>query len=128
VLVVDDDPVQVALVTSFLRKAAFHVVSASSANAALAALDVAGEASQAISMLVTDLDMPGMSGRTFAKQLMAKHPALKVLYVTSDADVLFQQGRELGPNEAFLEKPVSSQVLREAVNLLLRTSLPPSGR
>jgi two-component system cell cycle sensor histidine kinase/response regulator CckA len=121
VLVVDDDPVQVALVTSFLRKAGFHVVSASSANAALTALEVAGDASQAISMLVTDLDMPGMSGRTFAKQLMVTHPGLKVLYVTSDADVLFQQGRQLGPNEAFLEKPISAQELRGAVNLLLHT-------
>jgi CheY-like chemotaxis protein len=125
VLVVDDDRGQVALVTSFLQKAGFRVVSANSAEDALAALERAGEASQAISLLVTDLDMPGMSGRTFAAQLMAKHPGLKVLYVTGNADVLFQQGRELGANEAFLEKPVSSQALREAVNLLLRTPRPP---
>ena len=95
VLVVDDDRGQVALVTSFLRKAGFRVLSANSAILALAALEVAGEASAAISLLVTDLDMPGMSGRDFAAQLMAKYPNLKVLYVTGNADVLFQQGRVL---------------------------------
>jgi two-component system cell cycle sensor histidine kinase/response regulator CckA len=120
VLVVDDDRGQVALVTSFLHKAGFRVVSANSPADVLAALEVAGEASKGISLLVTDLDMPGMSGRTLAKQLVAKHPNLKVLYVTSNADVLFQQGRALEANEAFLEKPVSGPELREAVNLLLR--------
>ena len=124
VLVVDDDRGQVALVTSFLQKAGFRVVSAQSAEDALAALERAGEASHAISLLVTDLDMPGMSGRTFAAGLMAQRPELKVLYVTGDAGVLFQQGRELGTNEAFLEKPVSAQALREAVNLLLRPPRP----
>ena len=120
VLVVDDDRVQVALVTSFLQKAGFRVVSANSAEDALAALERAGEASRAISLLVTDLDMPGMSGRAFAARLMRMHPDLKVLYVTANADVLFQQGRELGANEAFLEKPVSARSLREAVNMLLQ--------
>jgi CheY-like chemotaxis protein len=120
VLVVDDDRGQVALVTSFLRKAGYRVVSANSGEAALAALEVAGDASEAISLLVTDLDMPGMSGRAFAKQLVKKHPKLKVLYVTSNPDVLFQQGQMLEAHEAFLEKPVSAQLLREAVTLLLQ--------
>lgn len=120
VLVVDDDRGQVVLVTSLLKKSGFRVVSASSADQALAGLAAVGDASRAISLLVTDLDMPGMQGRAFAAQLMTRHPALKVLYVTANADVLFQHGRELGANEAFLEKPVSAAALREAVNLLLR--------
>lgn len=121
VLVVDDDRGQVVLVTSLLQQAGFRVVSASSADQALVGLAAAGNASEGISLLVTDLDMPGMSGRTLAAQLMARHPKLKVLYVTGNADVLFQQGRELGANEAFLEKPVSAASLRQAVNLLLQT-------
>lgn len=120
VLVVDDDRGQVALETSFLTRAGFRVISANSAIQALAALEVAGDAIQGISLLVTDLDMPGMSGRTFAAQMVAKHPNLKVLYVTGNADELFRQGSMLAAHEAFLEKPVSSEALREAVDLLLR--------
>jgi two-component system, cell cycle sensor histidine kinase and response regulator CckA len=119
VLVVDDDRAQVALVTAVLRKAGFRVLSASSPLAALAALKVAGEAIKGISVLVTDLDMPGMSGLTFAAELVTRHPGLKVLYLTAKADALFQDAPALKPHEAFLEKPVSAQALREAVNLLL---------
>lgn len=119
VLVVDDDRGQVALVSGILQKAGFRVVSAPSGVAALAALEKAGEASQAISILVTDLDMPGMTGKAFAARMKKTHPNLKVLYVTSDAEILFQGKRELGPNEAFLEKPVSAPLLKEAINLLL---------
>ena len=120
VLVVDDDRGQVAIVTTFLKQAGFRVVSANSGILALAALEAAGEASNGISLLVTDLDMPGMSGLTFAGKMVAQHPDLKVLYLTGNADRLFQQRHELKPNEAFLEKPVSAQLLREAVNFLLQ--------
>jgi DNA-binding NtrC family response regulator len=119
VLVVDDDRVQVALVTAVLRKAGFRVLSASSPIDALAALKVADEAIQGISVLVTDLDMPGMSGVAFAAEMVTRHPGLKVLYLTAKADALFQDTHALQPHEAFLEKPVSAQLLREAVNLLL---------
>ena len=121
VLVVDDDRMQVALITSFLQKAGFRVVSAISGLVALKALEAAGEASNDITLLVTDLDMPGMSGLVFAAEMRKKHPALKVLYVTARAEGLFQQGHQLTDDEAFLEKPVSPQGLREAVNLLLRS-------
>jgi two-component system cell cycle sensor histidine kinase/response regulator CckA len=119
VLVVDDDRTQVTLVTSVLQKAGFRVVSANSPLVTLAALEVAGEASGAISLLVTDVDMPGMSGVVLAAQLVAKHPDLKVLYLTGHSDALFQRTHVLKTHEAFLEKPVSANELQEAVNFLL---------
>ena len=119
VLVVDDDQIQVALVTAVLRKAGCRVLSATSPLLALEALEVAGQARQGISLLITDLEMPGMSGLALASEMVSKHPKLKVLYLTAHADALFQQTHQLKPHEAFLEKPVSAQELREAVNLLL---------
>ena len=119
VLVVDDDRIQVTLLTSLLTKAGFRVVSAPSGDHAVAALKAAGDASNAITLLVTDLDMPGMNGRQLAANMLKKHPALKVLYVTANPDGLFEPGKLLGPNESFLEKPVAPASLREAINLLL---------
>lgn len=122
VLVVDDDRVQVTLLTSYLKKAGFRVVSAPSGDHAVAALaDVDAAAVNAISLLVTDLDMPGRDGRQLAAEIRKRHPALKVLYVTGNADRLFQSGRLLGPNESFLEKPVTPELLLEAVNFLRRS-------
>jgi two-component system cell cycle sensor histidine kinase/response regulator CckA len=120
VLVVDDDRTQVALLTSFLKKAGYRVVTAPSGVSALAALEKVGNAGNDISLLVTDLDMPGMDGRAFAQEMRKQHPTLKVLYVTANANDLFQNAPLLGEGEAFLEKPVTQQVFREAVNLLLR--------
>jgi CheY-like chemotaxis protein len=123
VLVVDDDPGQVAIVTSVLGKAGFRILSASSA---LAALDVASHSDERIYLLVTDLSMPGMSGLALAAELVTKDPELKVLYLTAHADELFRQTHALKPHEAFLEKPVSANALREAVYFLLHPALPVS--
>jgi two-component system cell cycle sensor histidine kinase/response regulator CckA len=123
VLVVDDDLGQVAIVTSVLRKSGFRVLSASSG---LDALDIAGRSDERIYLLVTDLNMPNMSGLALAAKLVIKEPELKVLYLTADANELFRQAHVLKPHEAFLEKPVSAHGLREAVYFLLRQALPTS--
>jgi CheY-like chemotaxis protein len=120
VLVVDDDPGQVAIVTSVLKKAGFRVLSASSA---LAALDLAGGSGVKIYLLVTDLNMPNMSGLALAAELVTKHAELKVLYLTAHANELFRQTHALKPHEAFLEKPVSAHGLLEAVYFLLQPAL-----
>jgi two-component system cell cycle sensor histidine kinase/response regulator CckA len=116
---VDDDRMQVAILTALLKQAGFRVLAAPSGVAALAALDHAGNAVDAISLLVTDLDMPGMDGREFARHVKTQNPAIKVLFVTANPDGLFKAGRPLGDGEAFLEKPVTQPLLREAVNMLL---------
>jgi CheY-like chemotaxis protein len=123
VLVVDDDLGQVAIVTSVLRKSGFRVLSASSG---LDALDIAGRSDERIYLLVTDLNMPNMSGLALAAKLIIKEPELKVLYLTADANELFRQAHVLQSHEAFLEKPVSAHGLREAVYFLLRQALPTS--
>ena len=120
VLVVDDDPGQVALVASVLKKAGFHVLSASSA---IAALDVAAGSGARIYLLVTDLNMPNMSGLALAAELVTRHPQLKVLYLTAHANELFRETHVLKPHESFLEKPVSAHGLLEAVYFLLQPSL-----
>jgi two-component system, cell cycle sensor histidine kinase and response regulator CckA len=121
VLVVDDDRIQVTLIGSLLERAGFRVYTAPSGDHAIAAMKDAGQAITKISLLVTDLDMPGVNGRQLAADMLRRHPALKVLYVTGNADGLFAPGSLLGPNEAFLEKPVAPESLREAVNFLLHT-------
>jgi CheY-like chemotaxis protein len=120
VLVVDDDPGQVAIVSSVLKKAGFRVLTASSA---LAALDVAASSGGGLYLLITDLNMPNMSGLALAAELVTKHPGLKVLYLTAHANELFRQTHVLKPHEAFLEKPVSAHGLLEAVYFLLQPGL-----
>ena len=46
-------------------------------------------------------------------------PDLKVLYITSHADRLFEAKPQLWSGEAYLDKPFTREGLREAVALLL---------
>jgi CheY-like chemotaxis protein len=123
VLVVDDDRMQVALLTALLKRAGFRVLSAPSGVAALEALKGSGKAIEAISILVSDLDMPGMDGLEFAREIKRQNPAIRTLFVTANADALFKSGKLLGEGEAYLSKPVTEPLLREAVNMLLHGNM-----
>jgi len=69
--------------------------------------------------LITDLRMPEMQGDELARQVLAVEPDVKVLYLTSHADRLFETRAQLSPEEAYLDKPFTRGGLREAVALLL---------
>ena len=108
VLLVEDEPLVRDIMARALRKAGYRVLVAGEAREALAA---AGEDAERIDLLVTDVVMPGLSGPALAEQLFARHPALRVLFVsgyTQDAighDGVLQTGVE------FLQKPFRMGVL-----------------
>jgi len=70
------------------------------------------------SVLVADLEMPGLGGAEMVRQIRMIRPDLPVLYVTGYIDRLMD-ARPLWRREAFLEKPFSVAGFREAVSLLL---------
>jgi two-component SAPR family response regulator len=51
--------------------------------------------------------------------VLAVEPDVKVLYLTSHANRLFEIRRQPPPEEAYLDKPFTREGLREAVALLL---------
>lgn len=58
-----------------------------------------------IDLLITDVVMPGMSGRDLAGKLMPDHPDIKVLYISGyTANVIAHRGI-LEENVQFLAKP-----------------------
>jgi two-component system, cell cycle sensor histidine kinase and response regulator CckA len=57
--------------------------------------------------MVTDVIMPGMSGREVAERLQAKRPTMKVLYVSGYTDNIIAERGMLEPGMAFLQKPFS---------------------
>jgi signal transduction histidine kinase/CheY-like chemotaxis protein len=78
VLLVDDDDAVRRMTERMLARAGFAVVSAASGHEALALARSAGP----FDLLLTDMVMPGMSGRELANLLVAETPDLPVLFTS----------------------------------------------
>jgi two-component system, cell cycle sensor histidine kinase and response regulator CckA len=115
-LVEDEGSVRVP-VAEVLRKAGYTVLDAESGPMAL---QMAELEDGPIDLLVTDVVMPGMSGKELADRLAIRRPGLKVLFVsgqTENAIVdqgIVQEGVELLP------KPFTTQALLAKVDEVLR--------
>ena len=116
-LVVDDEPPILKLVTRILATENYDITAAESGD--VAAQMVSRPDYPGIDLLVTDLMMPGMTGRDLAVIVRGKYPKTRVLYVTGFADTLFKDLTELGEGESFIEKPFGTDGLLEATRLLI---------
>ncbi|MCC5849230.1 MAG: response regulator [Verrucomicrobia bacterium] len=83
------------------------------------ALRLIEEQENIIDLLLTDVVMPGMSGRELAEKLAPDYPAMKVLYMSGyTADVIASQGI-LEENVQFVSKPFSRDALARKVRGVL---------
>ena len=81
VLVVDDEAMVRTVTAKLLRVRGYAVRDADGGQAALDALDA-----EPADVVLTDLSMPGMSGRELAAEVRARFPDLPVLLITGDTD------------------------------------------
>ncbi len=115
ILAVDDEPGVLALVVRCLNDERVTLIEAPSGKQALEHI----AKQPALDLLITDLRMPEMEGDELARRVRTLMPDLKVLYLTSHADRLFEAKPQLWSEEAYLDKPFTREGLREAVALLL---------
>jgi len=111
VMVVDDDAAIARLISLTLREDGYAVRSAHDGQDALGAVSTAPP-----DLIVLDLEMPVMNGRTFFRELRARGLDMPVLIVSAFGARAGQ--RELGA-EAYLTKPFNPEDLREKVRGLL---------
>ena len=72
-----------------------------------------------IPLLVTDVMMPGISGRELADQLKFLYPAMKLLFMSGYTEDAMLRNGILGPGAAFLGKPFSPQTIARKVREVL---------
>jgi CheY-like chemotaxis protein len=118
VLLVEDEESVRQLVRETLEAKGYKVLEAEHGEAALA---MASGHHGPIDILITDVVMPGMSGRELAKQLCASDPEMKVLFLSGyTEDAIVHQG-VLEPGTAFLQKPFTLQMLSRKVREIFRS-------
>ena len=116
VLVVEDEPAVLTLSRRALEAQGYVVLAASDPAAALRVVERHGGT---IHLLLTDVVMPGLSGRELADRLTAQRPGIRVLYMSGyPGDAVVQHGT-LPLGSAFLQKPFSPDGLARKVRDVL---------
>ena len=110
-LVEDDDRVR-ALVATMLRKNGYNVLLSSAADQAL---EIALRHHGPIHLLLTDVVMPGLSGRMLSERLTSAHPETRVLYMSGySQDAVLRHGVGKSASQ-FIQKPFSVDALAHKV-------------
>jgi two-component system cell cycle sensor histidine kinase/response regulator CckA len=116
IILVDDDVFVRRSTSRALRSRGYTVLEAGDANAALRLLHDHG---REVSLLVTDVVMPGTDGRELAQAARLKRPTLDVLYMSGYTDdAVLRHGLE-HDRIPFIEKPFRSHTLASKVRHLL---------
>jgi two-component system cell cycle sensor histidine kinase/response regulator CckA len=116
ILVVEDNDQVRAVTRSILLRGGYRVLEAACGDDALRLCE---EPTTRFALLLTDVVLPGMSGRELAERLLAARPELRVLYMTGYTDDEILRDRAIGPGLALIEKPFRPEALVERVREIL---------
>jgi PAS domain S-box-containing protein len=111
-LVVEDDERVRALVANMLKKNGYNVLLASQGDQAL---EIAARYRGRIHLLLTDVVMPGISGRQLSERLTFARPDTRVLYMSGYSDDAILRHGVKSAGTHFLQKPFSIEALAEKV-------------
>jgi two-component system cell cycle sensor histidine kinase/response regulator CckA len=117
VLLVEDEPAILTLVSTMLRKQGYHVLSAAAPGEAIR---IAENNSGDIHLILTDIVMPEMNGRDLAKRILSLYPDLKCLFMSGyTADVIAHQDMEEDCSN-FIQKPFAKAHLLTIISQILK--------
>lgn len=115
-LLVEDEAAILKSLERHLRSLGYTVLACATPEEAL---QQASDHPGAIPLLVTDVIMPGMSGRELSDQLLALRPNMKTLFMSGyTADVVVRHG-VLDKDVEFLQKPVTITALSSKIRSML---------
>lgn len=114
ILVVDDEPKIVEVISSFLASRGFDIKTAENGNEALAIFD-----QENIALVVLDLMMPGISGEEVCLTIRKKS-RIPIIMLTAKADEAnLLEGLKLGADD-YITKPFSLKELHARIEAVLR--------
>ncbi|KMT52902.1 response regulator [Pseudomonas fildesensis] len=111
ILVVEDDAIVRMLIADVLEELEFKVLEAADGEQALKMVE---RNDQMIDLMMTDMGLPGMSGKDLATQVRVLRPALPILFASGYAESI-----EVPPGMQVIAKPFSIDQLRDKVKSML---------
>lgn len=116
VLLVEDDETLRMLIMDALEELGYHGEPVADATAAVQMLDEGGS----VDLLITDVGLPGMSGRELAALARSRRPDLPVLFITGYAEVAVTRDDFLEPGMHLLTKPFGIDQLANRISEIFR--------
>ena len=117
ILLAEDEQDVREVAKEFLESGGYSVIEATNGAEALR---LATEHEAAIDLLVTDMVMPGMTGRELARRLLHQHASVGVIYMSGYTEQAATETAEAKANMRLLTKPFSRgsilRAVREALN------------
>ncbi len=112
VLLIDDEAHYLASLAEGLRLYSknLHVMTADSASKAIGILNTA-----VVDVVVTDLNMPGMSGYEFLRSLKQTHPHVPVIIMSACAQASAQGRLQNLKVAQYIEKPLDLDTIARAI-------------
>ena len=117
ILVVDDEPDEVLFRQQFrrdLRAGRFNMEFAQSGDTALRR--IADAAGVSLILILSDINMPGMSGLELLPKAKAARPDVPVIMITAYGDAETKRKALENGAEALLTKPIDFTVLRDEID------------
>jgi CheY-like chemotaxis protein len=116
VLLVEDEPLVRMTARAWLERLGHQVLEAERPTDAFR---IAAEHPGPIDLLLTDVVMPGASGRAVAERLRERHPHMRVLYMSAHAHPDLVAGGRIERDATLLEKPFDLEDLEAKLATLL---------
>ena len=114
ILVVDDESLLLTMSETILSEFGYHVLTASSGQKALAILS---QPATKVDLVITDLVMPGMSGRELIEHIRQADPALPIICTSG---YVMAEDKKVGAG--YLQKPFTSSELLLKVKSVLASA------
>ena len=122
VLVAEDDQSVRRVIGYALRLRGYQVIEA---NDAEEALRIFKERGSEIDLVLTDMILPGKSGRELGDQVLALRPETRLIYMSGYTDDLLLRTGALRPGMRFLQKPLRPETLAATVREALDSPVRP---
>jgi FixJ family two-component response regulator len=120
-IVDDDEPVRITM-SSLVRSLGFNAIAFSSAEEYLRSPE-----RHRSSCLISDVQMPGMSGLDLQSQLATEGHRVPIIFVTAFPHPSIEKRAHAAGATCVLNKPFESQVLVDCIQRALRADKPDTG-
>jgi hemoglobin len=116
ILLVEDDAAIRAVAQRVLEREGYRVLTAAVGEDAVGIVNVQGDR---IALIVSDLQLPGISGVEIARRVRESHPRMPIILATGSTTDEIAAAAEQLPDLPFLTQPFTASELLSAVRLAL---------